>query len=170
MEAVVSVSVILVLVTSIMPILVNRKATEDRIGFTSQLNRLPVEAREDAINENATYHLLLDSQQLEIKKEDSNGNVGDALVTIAIPSDISVTDTNSAGTSSGGGSWDVKFYPDGTADQSGISFKLGQSSDSGTLALNINGQGKGTVSDTLTDPNSLSWPAGTFDQRTTTTP
>jgi type II secretory pathway pseudopilin PulG len=170
LEAVICVAIILVLTTTIMPILVTRKATEDRIAFISQLNRLPVEARESAINENAVYHLMLDGQQLVLKKEDSSGNTGDAVVTVDIPADYTVTDSEAGGQDVGGTSWDVKFYPDGTCDQAGISFKLGPNADAQTLALNVDPQGHVNVSDTMTSSTAFTWPAGTFDQKTTTTP
>lgn len=164
LEVSVVVSMILVLSAFILPHLVNRRSSESDRAFVVALNRVSGQAREGAILDNRIYHLQMDGEQtLVIRKEDENGNLDttEPVATISVPDGLAPDQYVLGGKTTNLGDWDVRFFPDGTSDQAGISFLRGTDRTS----LNIDEKAHGSTSEELTDTTTERWDAGSYEQR-----
>lgn len=145
----------------ILPNLVNSRQSGRERLFHDGLKRLADNARETAISHNVTLHLSLDQNRMTVRPEDDQQQKGDEIMGLDVVDGASATKFQANGQDMSDGDWDVRFFPDGTADEGGIEFTLGQE----TEALNITPRGATSVDEKLTNPADIRWEAGTYETR-----
>lgn len=145
----------------ILPNLVNSRQSERERLFHYGMKRLADNARETAISRNATLHLSIDQNRMTVTNETDTKQKGDEIMGIDIVDGASPTKFQANGQDMSAGDWDIRFFPDGTADEGGVEFTLGQD----TEALNITPRGATSVDEKLTNPADIRWEAGTYETR-----
>lgn len=145
----------------ILPNLVTSRQAEDERLFVDGLKRLADNARDTAISKNETLHLSLDGNRLTVTQETDTNQKGDEVAGLDLISGAQANKFQANGQDMESGDWDLRFYPDGTADEGGVEIDIRDA----TYALNVTSRGAATVDDQLTDYANVRWDAGTYETR-----
>ncbi len=155
------ISLVALFAALIVPNLVSsHKSAQERL-FVDSMKRIANEARESAISQNLAMHLSLNGDRLSVTKDTGNNQKGDELVGVDLIDEANATKFQVNGQEPTSGDWDLRFFPDGTADEGGVEVTIGQS----VYALNVSPRGGVSVDDQLTDASSIRWEAGTYETR-----
>jgi prepilin-type N-terminal cleavage/methylation domain-containing protein len=171
-------------------VLTQKSAVARRAAFGKVLDLMRT-ARQRAIHEDTTYAVAWDSGKSEVRMvrqplqdlASTSGSVPSPdqrpLTNIQsvsdyeqvdfydLPTGIQPTVFRSGQSNSDGGSWLLRFYPDGTSDSGGL--QLDDSGMPNSIAVDQYGIATYTKDQPLPDLSELSWPAGTYVSETTNT-
>ena len=145
----------------IVPNLVGSRETQRERAFVSALKRLALDARTRAISDNQTLHLTLSGDRFSVSQDGDAKQRGAEILGLDLLASARVSRCQLNGQDASTADWDLRFYPDGTADQGGIEIEVGQN----VYVLNVTAKGQGTVDDQLTDQSTVQWQAGTYETR-----
>ena len=125
------------------------------------LRRLPVQARERALHDGMTVHLILRDGTVALAQEDEQGEVGDPTTSLSLYDGYSVGRCQVEGSDSSPEEFDLRFFADGSADPGGFELVVGEQ----VSALNIAEDGSGSFDEALADMSVARWQAGSYEER-----
>ncbi len=146
---------------AVVPNLVASRDSRREREFVSGMKRLVMSARERAINGNETLHLGFSGNRLTVTHEGDSGQQGDEVAGVDLVEGANASRFQTNGQDSSSADWDLRFFPDGTADVGGAQIDVGQN----TYVLNVNSRGGGSVDDQFTDLSTVKWQAGSYETR-----
>jgi Tfp pilus assembly protein FimT len=163
MEMSVIVIVIAMLAAVIVPRMQAMDESREHREFVTNLRRIAVQAREEAISSGEIVALTIDEASRQLVLERESGETGSQVVRrLALSPRVTASQFNVEGASSGSGNWRPQFYPDGTADPAGIEFSSGDTS----FSLVIDRKGFPRVEDgPIPDLSEEEWSAGDYAPR-----
>jgi len=178
-ELTVTLVVLMLIVTLVMPNLKHMAEGEQIASFKSDLKTIPVSAREFAVSRGKTVEVAYHDEsseltistveetasagQNDIAPPSDDGTEGSRLRTLAVPNLVKATSFLVEGSETDSGNWALRFYADGTSEAGGVGFEAGDYK----FALTVRDDGRGAqVDGDVPDLSTEKWKAGDFEQRT----
>jgi type II secretory pathway pseudopilin PulG len=178
-EMVVVTAIIMIMAGLILPNMVAVKASRELRSEQAALQRLPTEARNEAVKVKQIVDLRIEGDYIIMERTDPQTTSTTEVKRIPIGNQLSPQaaqlltagivpspNATSAG-SSDVASWKWQAYADGTSDSGGLTFTVGGSQQQ-SLVIPADNQAHWIVGP-LPQPTDQSWTAGDLEQRTSTT-
>jgi prepilin-type N-terminal cleavage/methylation domain-containing protein len=165
----IEISVVIVLLALlaalIMPNLVAVKASRERNAFRSELRRLAVSAREDAILRSSIRVLRYEdgSNAFLTSTVSEDGTPADSGRSVALPEGVRVDSFRVGAREVAGGEWEMRFQIDGSTEGGGVELS------DGAFVYSLRFAEDGTVrllEEELPNLSDERWSAGSYEQRT----